>query len=109
MAGLPKVTLYTDGGCSGNPGPGGYGVVLLCQGHCKELSGGFRRTTNNRMEMTAALVGLQALRSPCEVVLHSDSRYLIDGLEKGWARRWRQNGWMRDKESAASNADLWEK
>lgn len=101
------VEIHTDGACKGNPGPGGYGVVLSCDGRRKELSGGFRRTTNNRMEITAAIEGLRALRTSCRVELYSDSKYLVNGVEKGWARKWKANRWMRDKENRALNADLW--
>lgn len=108
MAEFKKVTIYTDGGCINNPGPGGYGVVLLYDKHRKELSGGFRRTTNNRMEIMAALAGLRALKSPCAVTLLTDSQYLQKSMMLGWAKRWRANGWMRDREHKASNHDLWE-
>lgn len=104
---LKKVTIYTDGACIGNPGPGGYGVVLLHRNRRKELSGGYRRTTNNRMELTAAIVGLRALEGLCAVTLHTDSRYLVDAVTKGWAARWRANGWMRTKRDPALNPDLW--
>lgn len=106
---LKDVTVYTDGACLGNPGPGGYGVVLLYNAHRRELAGGFRLTTNNRMEMMAAIVALSALKLPCQVTLHSDSQYLVDAVEKGWARRWRANGWMRNKKERAVNPDLWER
>jgi ribonuclease HI len=102
------VTLYTDGGCINNPGPGGYGVVLLYEEKRKELSGGFRHTTNNRMELTACIEGLKALKFPCQVRLYSDSQYVVNGIKKGWAKRWRQNGWMRNRLDPAENADLWE-
>jgi ribonuclease HI len=105
---LKQVTIYTDGACSGNPGPGGYGVVLLYGGHRKELSGGFRLTTNNRMELMAAIAGLNALREKCRVTLYTDSQYVADAIMKGWAKRWRQNGWMRNRKDAAVNPDLWE-
>jgi ribonuclease HI len=106
----PKhVTIYTDGGCLGNPGPGGYGVVLLYGSHRKELSGGFRHTTNNRMEIYAAIAGLSALKEPCQVTLFSDSQYVVHAIEKGWARRWRANGWKRNPKEKAINPDLWEK
>jgi ribonuclease HI len=109
MAELQKnVVIYTDGACTGNPGPGGYGVVLLYDHHRKELSGGFRRTTNNRMEMMAAIVGLQTLNQPCEVTLHSDSKYLVDAMTQGWARKWQANGWKRNKKDYAKNPDLWQ-
>ncbi len=106
---MKKVTIYTDGACRGNPGPGGYGVVLLHGGHRKELSGGFARTTNNRMELLACIRGLEALKYPCLVDLYSDSRYVVDGIEKGWAARWQRNNWMRTKTEPAVNADLWQR
>lgn len=109
MSELKKVVMYTDGGCIGNPGPGGYGVVLLSEGHRKELSGGFRLTTNNRMELMAAIVGLEALKKPCEVTLYSDSKYLVDAMELGWAKRWQANGWRRNKKEKAVNPDLWQR
>ena len=106
-----NVTIHTDGACLGNPGPGGYGVVLrseeLSEERRKELAGGFRETTNNRMELTAAIIGLEALKEPCTVTLYSDSRYLVDAISKGWARRWQANGWKRNKRDAAVNPDLW--
>lgn len=105
---MKKIEIYTDGGAKGNPGPGGYGVVLRWGEHSKELSAGFRRTTNNRMELRAAIEGLRALKEPCQVELYSDSRYLVDGIEKGWAVRWKANGWKRNKKGEpAQNADLW--
>ena len=104
---MKEVTIYTDGGCIGNPGPGGYGVVLKIDGKRTEMSGGYRLTTNNRMELMAAIVGLRSLKTPSKVTLHSDSRYLVDAVMKGWARRWRANGWMRNKKEAALNPDLW--
>ncbi len=109
MEALKKVEIFTDGACSGNPGPGGYGVVLRFGEHEKELSGGERETTNNRMELTAAIVGLEALKQRCEVTLYSDSKYLIDAINCGWAIRWRENGWMRTKKDKAQNPDLWER
>lgn len=108
MPSMPEVVIYTDGACSGNPGPGGYGVVLLFGDRRKELCGGFRRTTNNRMEMMAVLVGLRALKHPCRVALYSDSRYVVQAIAEGWALRWRRNGWMRDRTSRAKNVDLWQ-
>lgn len=108
MNDLKQVVIYTDGACSGNPGPGGYGVVLLYNGHRKELSGGFRKTTNNRMELLGAIEGLRALKSPCAVKLHTDSQYVVNAIEKGWAAKWRANGWMRNKKDKAVNPDLWE-
>jgi ribonuclease HI len=101
------VMLFTDGGCINNPGPGGYGVVMICRGHRKEFSGGFRRTTNNRMELLACIKGLEALRFRCRVSLCSDSRYVVNGIKKGWAKRWRSRGWKRTETEAAENADLW--
>jgi ribonuclease HI len=103
------VTLYTDGGCIGNPGPGGYGVVLLHGENRKELSGGYQLTTNNRMEIRAVIAGLEALKSPCKVSVHSDSRYLVDAISKGWAEGWQKNGWRRNKTEMAINPDLWER
>ena len=102
------VTIYTDGACKGNPGPGGYGAVLLYGDHRKELSAGYRFTTNNRMELLAAIKGLSALKSRCKVNLYSDSRYLVDSMTKGWVRRWKANNWMRNKNEVAQNHDLWE-
>ncbi len=104
-----RVTIYTDGGCLGNPGPGGYGVVLLYNGHRKELSGGYRLTTNNRMELLAAIKGLEALKEPCAVTLYTDSRYLADAMRKGWAKRWQANGWRRNRKEKALNPDLWQR
>jgi len=106
---MKDVTLYTDGGCINNPGPGGYGVVLIYDSHRKELSGGFRKTTNNRMEIFAAIAGLEALKEPCRVTLVSDSQYLVYAIQKGWARKWQANGWRRNSREPAINPDLWEK
>lgn len=105
---LKDVTIYTDGACIGNPGPGGYGTVLLHGPHRKEISAGYKRTTNNRMELMAAIVGLRALKQPCQVTLYTDSQYVYNGIAKGWAKRWRANGWKRNKEEKALNADLWD-
>ncbi len=102
-----EVTLYTDGGAAGNPGPGGYGAVLLYNDHRKELSAGFRNTTNNRMELMAVIAGLRALKYPCRVLVYSDSQYVVNGIAKGWAEKWRSRGWMRTKSEPAENADLW--
>jgi ribonuclease HI len=101
--------MFTDGGCSPNPGPGGYGVVLIYGSQRRELSGGFRLTTNNRMELTAAIRGLEALKEPCEVRLFSDSQYVVNGIAKGWARRWKANGWRKADKQPAENRDLWER
>ena len=103
-----KAIIYTDGGCRNNPGPGGYGVVLKYARKRKELSGGFRLTTNNRMELMACIVGLRALKRKLSVIIHSDSKYVVYGINKGWAKRWKANGWMRNKTDRAENADLWE-
>ena len=108
MTGLKKVVIYTDGACVGNPGPGGYGVVLLHANHRKEISGGFRLTTNNRMEVFAAIMGLKALRTKCAVTVHTDSQYLVQTMMNGWAERWRAWGWKRNKKEKAVNPDLWE-
>ncbi|MGE5343484.1 MAG: ribonuclease HI [Candidatus Omnitrophota bacterium] len=104
-----KVIIYTDGGCLNNPGPGGYGAVLLHGEKRKELSGGFRKTTNNRMELTACIEALKALKYPCSVMLHSDSQYVVNGITKGWAERWKKKGWMRGQNAPAENCDLWDK
>ncbi len=104
---MKEVTLYTDGACQGNPGPGGYGVVLAYGPHRRELSGGYRKTTNNRMELTAAIKGLEALKEQCEVQLHSDSKYVVDGYSNGWAARWRANEWRLSNNELAANSDLW--
>ena len=106
---MKTVTLYTDGACSGNPGPGGWGAILSYNGVEKELSGGDANTTNNRMELLAVISGLEALKEPCRVELYSDSKYVIDGLSKGWAVSWRKNGWRKADKKPALNPDLWEK
>ena len=106
---MKTVTLYTDGACSGNPGPGGWGAILEYQGKEKEMSGGESSTTNNRMELTAVIAGLSALKEPCIVELYSDSKYVIDGLSKGWAESWQKNGWKKADKKPALNPDLWEK
>ena len=104
-----SVELYTDGACLGNPGPGGYGVVLLYGPHRRELSRGFRWTTNNRMELLAAIVGLEALNQRCSVTLHSDSQYLVKAMSLGWARRWEQRGWLLADRQPTLNVDLWKR
>ena len=106
---MKTVTLYTDGACSGNPGPGGWGAILLFGEHKRELSGGEPSTTNNRMELTAVIRGLEALKEPCIVELWSDSRYVIDALEKGWAKGWKARGWVKPDKKPALNPDLWER
>ena len=104
-----KIEIYTDGACSGNPGPGGWGVVLRFGEHEKELSGGEKKTTNNRMELTAAIMGLSALKEKCRVRLVTDSKYVADGITKGWAESWKKNGWRKADKKPALNPDLWEK
>jgi len=105
--GMKKITIYADGACSGNPGAGGYGAVLMYGEHRKEISGGEAATTNNRMELTGVIKALQMLKEDCEVEVYSDSRYVIDAVEKGWAKTWQKNGWRR-KSKPALNSDLWE-
>ncbi|NOZ21674.1 MAG: ribonuclease HI [Planctomycetes bacterium] len=104
---LTTVRIYTDGACSGNPGPGGYGALLVHDKRRKEISGGFRRTTNSRMEIMAAIAAIKTLKRPCRATLYSDSKYLVDSMRLGWARRWRANGWRRNKRDLAQNPDLW--
>ncbi len=105
----PEIIIYTDGACSGNPGPGGYGIVILSGKKRQELSGGYKLTTNNRMELMAAIVGLEELEFPSIVTLYTDSKYIVDAVTKGWAKRWRANGWKRNKKDKAMNPDLWGK
>ena len=104
---MKHVDIYTDGACKGNPGPGGYGAILVYGGQERELSGGEPSTTNNRMELMGAIAALERLREPCEVTLTSDSRYLVDAVTKGWAKSWRRNGWRTADKSPALNSDLW--
>ncbi len=104
-----KVNIYTDGSCKNNPGPGGWGAVLMYGGKKKELSGGEPNTTNNRMELTAAIKALEALKEPCDVILTTDSKYLCDGMGKGWAKSWKKRGWRKSDNSPALNPDLWER
>ena len=106
---MKLVEIYTDGACSGNPGPGGWGAILRYGGHEKELSGGEAMTTNNRRELTAVIAALEALKESCAVELWSDSKYVIDALEKGWAVKWRANGWKKPDKKPALNPDLWER
>ena len=106
---MKTVEIYTDGACSGNPGPGGWGAILRYKDAEKELSGGEANTTNNRMELTAVIEALALLKEPCAVELYSDSRYVIDGLDKGWARSWQKRGWVKADKKPALNPDLWEK
>ena len=106
---MKHVTIHTDGGCKGNPGPGGFGAVLVCGRHRKEISRGYRLTTNNRMELRAAISALELLSEPCQVELHSDSRYLIDAVTKRWIDGWRKKGWRTAANGRVKNQDLWER
>lgn len=106
---MKEIEIFTDGACSGNPGPGGYGVILRYKGHTKELSGGEPSTTNNRMELTAVIEGLSALKEPCSVKLYSDSKYIIDAVTKGWAKKWKANNWIKGDKKPALNSDLWDR
>lgn len=104
---MKKLEMFTDGACSGNPGPGGYGTILRYNGFEKEISGGEANTTNNRMELMAVIAGLQALKEPCSITLYTDSKYVADGIAKGWAASWRARGWKKGDKSPALNPDLW--
>lgn len=106
---MKHVDIYTDGACRGNPGRGGWGAVLVYRGVEKELSGGEPMTTNNRMELSAVIAALSALREPCEITLTSDSKYVVDAVTKGWAKSWQARGWIKPDKSPALNPDLWEK
>lgn len=105
---MKQIEIYTDGACSGNPGPGGWGAVLVYNGKEKELSGSEKNTTNNRMELTAVIMALNALNQPCEVKLTTDSKYVCDAINKGWVYSWRKNGWRKSDKKPALNVDLWE-
>ena len=105
---MKTVTIYTDGACSGNPGPGGWGAILMYGAHKRELSGGEANTTNNRMELTAVIQALSLLKEPCIVELWSDSKYVIDGLSKGWAKGWKARGWVKSDKKPVENQDLWQ-
>ena len=105
---MKQIEIYTDGACSGNPGPGGWGAVLRDNGWEMEISGGEAQTTNNRMELTAVIAALECLKEPCAVELYSDSKYVIDALSKGWAVSWRKKGWIKSDKKPALNVDLWE-
>ena len=107
MPSLKKIEIFTDGACSGNPGPGGWGCILRFNGVQKELSGGEPDTTNNRMELSAVIEGLSALKEKCSVTIYSDSKYITDAVTKGWAKKWREKGWKRGKNEPALNSDLW--
>ena len=108
MADLIHVDIYTDGACSGNPGPGGWGAILICRGVEKEISGGEKLTTNNRMELSAAIFALKCLKKPCDVTLYSDSAYLVNGFSAGWIVSWKRNGWKNSSKQTVSNIDLWQ-
>lgn len=103
------VVIYTDGACSGNPGPGGFGIILQYGEHRKEISQGFPNTTNNRMELLGVITALESLKTPCIVDVYSDSKYVIDAVQKGWAAKWRSKNWMRTPKEPAKNPDLWER
>jgi len=105
---MKKVEIYTDGACSGNPGPGGYGAILKYSDSIKEISQGYKHTTNNRMEMRALIAALQLLREKCDLQIYSDSKYIVDAVNNGWAKKWRSNNWRRNKKEKALNPDLWE-
>lgn len=106
---MKNVEIFTDGACSGNPGPGGWGAILRYNGHEKELSGGEKDTTNNRMELTAVIEALNCLKEPCKVTLTTDSKYVSDGINQGWAASWQKSGWRKADKKPALNPDLWEK
>ena len=105
---MKTVNIYTDGACSGNPGPGGYGAILVYHEYERELSEGFAETTNNRMELLGAIKALELLKEPCRVLLTSDSKYLVDGINLGWAKKWKSNNWFKTDKKKAQNTDLWE-
>lgn len=105
---MKTVDIYSDGACSGNPGPGGWGAILRYGKYERQMSGGEKQTTNNRMELLAIISALKALNEPCKVFIHSDSKYVIDAVVQGWAKKWKANGWMRNKKDRALNVDLWE-
>ena len=108
MSGAKHITIHTDGSSKGNPGPGGYGILLNYEGNEKEISGGFRKTTNNRMELAGPIVALRALKQPCLVTLFTDSKYVVGPMSRGWAMRWRQNAWIGSNKKPVKNIDLWE-
>lgn len=105
---LKEVTLYTDGACSGNPGPGGYGAVLIYKDTKKEMSEGFKETTNNRMELLSVIVGLRCLKERCKVNIYSDSKYVVDAINSGWLIKWQSNGWKTAGKKEVKNIDLWQ-
>ena len=106
---MKQIQIFTDGACKGNPGPGGYGAILKYEDHVKEISGGEAATTNNRMELMGVISALSLLKEPCEITLCSDSKYVIDGLQKGWAASWKRRGWKKGDGKPALNPDLWER
>ncbi|GIP41075.1 ribonuclease H [Paenibacillus sp. J31TS4] len=106
---MKEVTIYTDGACSGNPGPGGWGAILFFNGHRKELSGGEAHTTNNRMELQAMISALEQLKEPCQAAIYSDSAYVVNGFQKNWVGGWQRNGWMNSKKQPVENQDLWKR
>lgn len=106
---MTQVQIYADGACKGNPGPGGWGTVLVCGKHEKRMSGGEAHTTNNRMELTAVISGLEIIKSPCEITVYSDSKYVVDSIQKGWAQGWEKRGWKKADKSPALNSDLFER
>ena len=106
---LPKVTIYTDGSSRGNPGPGGFGTILISGRHRKEISGGFAKTTNNRMELLAAIAGLEVLKTESEVTLYSDSKYVVDAINKNWLAGWKKRGWIKSDKQPVKNIDLWKR
>ncbi len=108
MENTKKVEIFTDGACSGNPGPGGYGIILRYGGHTKEISGGEKKTTNNRMELTAVIEALKALKEPCRVTLTTDSQYVVNSITKGWVYNWQKKNWMKTKTEPVPNTELWQ-
>ncbi len=106
---MKTVEAFTDGACSGNPGPGGFGVILRCEGREREISGGEAHTTNNRMELMGVITALETLKYPCKVKITTDSKYVVDGITKGWAKGWKKRGWKKSDGKPALNPDLWER
>ena len=106
---MKQVTIYTDGACKGNPGPGAYGAVMMFGEHRKEISAGYKLTTNNRMELLAAITALELLQQPCKVDLHSDSKYLVQAINDNWIAGWQKKGWVNSKKEPVKNQDLWRK
>ena len=109
MGAMPQVTIYTDGACSGNPGPGGWGAILMAQGAKKEISGGEKVTTNNRMELSAVIFALEKLNKPCEVEIYSDSAYVVNAFNQNWIKGWQKNGWKNSAKAPVANIDLWQR